>query len=98
LAGGLVDPSVGAHALVAAGCVNTVQVGFTRRVQTLVHVHALAPMTQLPETFGTATVAAGGSAVLRTLKIRTDNRRRFVISYIFLLRRRTIRRYVNKRG
>lgn len=53
---GIVNLPVGAHALVTAGRVDAVQVGIARRVQTLVDVHALASMAQLPETLGTPAI------------------------------------------
>lgn len=74
---GVVNLPVGAHALVASGRVDAVQVGVARRFQTLVDVHALAAGAQLPETLGTPAIAVAGSTVLRVLKQRETGNVRY---------------------
>lgn len=87
----VIDLSVGAYALVAAGRVDTVKVGVTWWVETLVDVHALATVARLPETLWTSTiivtVRAGSTvltAVLSTLQlIRTKMWLRYRILFYY---------------
>lgn len=66
----VVNLSVGAHTLVASGRVDAVKIIITRRVKTLVDVHAFSAVTRLPETRWTSTMIVtvrAGSTVLSTL-------------------------------
>lgn len=71
----VVNLSVGAHTLVASGRVDAVKISVTRRVKTLVDVHAFSAVARLPETLWTSTVIVtvrAGSTVLSTLLIVTS--------------------------